>query len=356
MRRISYRPFVVLALVLFTILSLPHWACNNIRSAAVATLAPPWRALNFFKTFGASPLTVPHATSREVEVLKQENYMMHAQIEMLRHFLKAESLMEKELERLGITTNPKRKEELLRLVDMQAQSLFARVIFREPVSWSSSLWINVGERNNKILGKNVVAKNSPVVLGTSAVGVVEYVGYRRSRVRLISDSGLTPSVRVVRGGEQNRAALEHIDAVLDDLSQRGDFREIYNALSAVKKTLLSQTEAVYLAKGELAGNSAPLWRGRGALLHGVGFNYDFADDEGPGRLLHASDSPLVREGDLLVTTGMDGVFPSGLRVGLVCRVEPLREGASAYELEAKIAAGNLDELSYVSVFPPLEAD
>ena len=50
------------------------------------------------------------------------------------------------------------------------------MVFREPSSWSSAFWIDVGERQNKALGKNIVAKNSPVLFGTSIVGVVEYVG------------------------------------------------------------------------------------------------------------------------------------------------------------------------------------
>ena len=67
-----------------------------------------------------------------------------------------------------------------------------------------------------------------------------------------------------------------------------------------------------------------------------------------------SESDLVKPGDLLVTTGMDGVFPAGLWVAKVVQVEELREGACTYTLEAKATAGDLDQLSYVSVFPPLE--
>jgi cell shape-determining protein MreC len=297
--------------------------------------------------------------TREIEVLKQENLMLKSQIDVLRHFMATESLMEKELERLKSLGDGdffrRRKEEILRLIELQARAVSCRVIFREPASWSSSFWINVGERTNKVLAKKVVAKNSPVVVGTSLVGVVEYVGYRRSRVRLISDSGLTPSVRVLRGGEQDRYVLEHVETVLDDLATRGEFKEAVDALSAVKKALVSQVKTAYLAKGELSGNSAPLWRSRGLKLHGVGFNYDFADEEGPERPLSSQTEPVIKVSDLLVTTGMDGVFPAGLRVAQVAKIELLREGASSYEIDAKAAAGSLDELVYVSVFPPLES-
>ncbi len=305
------------------------------------------------------PQGVSSGLTREIEVLKQENMMLKSQIDILRHFVSNESLIEKEIEQLkGMGEGDffrRKREEILRLIELQARAVSCRVIFREPASWSSSFWINVGERTNKILAKNVIAKNSPVVVGTSIVGVVEYVGYRRSRVRLISDSGLTPSVRAVRGGEQNRCVLEHLDAVLEDLSTRGEFRAGFDVLNGVKKAVLAKTESVYLAKGEVTGNSAPLWRSRGLKLRGVGFNYDFADEEGPARPLLSSEQPLIKEGDLLVTTGMDGVFPAGLRVAQVTKIEPLREGGTSYELEAKAAAGNLDELVYVSVFPPVES-
>jgi hypothetical protein len=101
-------------------------------------------------------------------------------------------------------------------------------------------------------------------------------------------------------------------------------------------------------------------------LHGIGFNYDFPDDEGPARELRsglpinsAGDQqaiPILKVKDLLVTTGLDGVFPEGLHVAEVTHVHPLREGDYYYEIEAIPTAGNLNELSILYVMPPLGYD
>ena len=72
-----------------------------------------------------------------------------------------------------------------------------------------------------------------------------------------------------------------------------------------------------MAKGELHGSSKPLWRGYSQVLKGIGFNYDYADAYGPARDLRTgkttANSPgisLLRVNDLLMTTGMDGIFAS----------------------------------------------
>jgi hypothetical protein len=245
------------------------------------------------------------------------------------------------------------------------------VIFREPSSWSSALWIDVGEQHNKALAKKIIAKNSPVLCGTSIIGVVEYVGERRSRVRLITDERLVPSVRAIRGREQDRFLLEHATALLAALERREDLftsREmslgVLSILSQLKSRLQAECQDAYLAKGEVFGSSSPLWRSRSPILKGVGFNYDFADEEGPARDLRTGEPyasrekkepiALLRPGDILVTTGLDGVFPAGYRVAMVSKVNSLKEGASSYEIEAVATAGNLDDISHVIVLPSLQ--
>ena len=117
----------------------------------------------------------------------------------------------------------------------------------------------------------------------------------------------------------------------------------------------------HLAKGELHGSSAPLWRGCSTILKGVGFNYDFSDEEGEGLELHTgrphsdlrgrSNVSLIEVGDLLVTTGMDGIFPADLPVAFVKEVSPLSEGAIFYEILATPTAPSLIDLSVVTVLP-----
>ena len=98
------------------------------------------------------------------------------------------------------------------------------------------------------------------------------------------------------------------------------------------------------------------------MLKGVGFNYNMADEEGPARSLRsgqpvgASTAPgrvLIQTGDLLVTSGLDGISPPGIPVAIATKIAPLKEGSYSYELEAKPAAGSLDDLSTVFVLPPL---
>jgi cell shape-determining protein MreC len=66
--------------------------------------------------------------------------------------------------------------------------------------------------------------------------------------------------------------------------------------------------------------------------------------------------PLLKEGDVLMTTGMDGVFPPGLQVAEVVSVGELEEGDYSYELVAAPIAGNLNEVSLLFVMPPIGFD
>lgn len=297
---------------------------------------------------------------RAIAVLKRENHVLREQVDLLKNHLETEALLLTHIEKLKIPAEGdfflRRKEELLHLVDLQTQFVSAKVIFREPSLWGSTLWVNVGQRTNRLLEKQLVVKNSPVVIGTTVVGIVEYVGEKRSRVRLITDASLVPSVRAVRGTEQNRVLLEKINNLLPLLD-----KEHKEGLVKLTQELSLETSNLYLAKGELRGSSEPLWRSRGVSLKGVGFNYDFPDEEGParhiytGELLDGFDKraslSLIQEGDLLVTTGFDGIFPKGLEVAYVTSVEPLVEGACSYNIKAKSLIENLDNLDRVTILP-----
>jgi rod shape-determining protein MreC len=218
-------------------------------------------------------------------------------------------------------------DDLVDFFEYKFDFIPAEVIFRSPSTWNSSLWVNVGWENNKSREKDIIVKNSPVVVGTSVVGVVDYVGAKQSRIRLITDSGLRPSVRVKR-------VVDHTVRLL--------------------------------AKGELHGSSQPMWRAEAQVLHGIGFNYDFPDLEGPARDLRTGKPlspgakspslPIIKMDDLLVTTGLDGVFPAGLNVASITRIKPLKEGDYYFEIEAKPSVENLFGLSFVFILPPVGFD
>lgn len=289
MRHFSYKKFLLVACSIFALIALPTLCVEAVRGVVIATFSPIWSLFSF-----SSSLADEHAR------LLTENHLLKTELGHLRAEL----------------------AEYKGALPAFKTPVVARVIYRDPSSWSSALWVDVGKAR--------VQKNSPVLVGKSVVGVVDHVGKRYARVRLITDSALQPAVRVFRAQE-------------NDLSKK--------------------PSGWYGAKGILKGAGTPLWRSRGARLKGIGFNYDFADDKGPARDLSgaALDSsvkvaaePLIKVNDLLVTSGMDGVFPADLKVAVVSRIYPLLEGAYSYEIEAKATAGSLDELKRVVIIAPLE--
>lgn len=369
MKRKSPRSYLMILAAGLLLMSIPKATAEKLRGSTVAILSPAWDYLNKAKLSAVSlgesinqteqngDLSGSQLTSNEeIQRLTIENLLLSQEVETLREIL-----------------NHKRYLSAQKLNDIQSEVVPARVIFRSPSTWNSSLWINVGQADNVALGRTLIAKNSPIVTGKSVIGVIDYVGERQSRVRLITDSGLTPSVRAARGKPYNNLLSENIHFLIEGLSVRQEFwlsseeqKQLTQLLNKMQTGLNQQQSSLYLAKGEIHGSSKPLWRTQGRLLKGVGFNYDFPDELGSARDLRTGklvsesgnipSTPILKVNDLLITTGMDGVFPSGLHVAQVTSIHMLKEGDYAYELEAKPTAGNLDELSLVFVMPPLGYD
>ncbi len=373
MRRINYQPYLFLFLLLTLVLSLPKKTTQKLRFMVMSSFTPPLEWMQKDSSL---------ATDLIAQKVVIENKVLEEQLQSVKEWLTFEERIEEQVQRLKQIQHVKeddlfwrdffrrRSEDLRNILDLQMQAVPAKVIFRDPSSWSSFIWINVGEKENEALGRAVVAKNSPVVIGDAIVGVIEEVGYQQSQVRLITDSRLVPSVRATRGGQQDRYLLEHLDVVLRQLELRDDLfaskekeGAFFEMITSLKQRLESQVRDRFLAKGELFGSSDSLWRCRGNVLKGVGFNYDFSDEEGEARDLRTGELlrqgtyvdpiPLLKLGDLLVTTGYDGIFPSGFRVAIVSKIEKLREGASSYEIEAEALAGNFLEIKQVFVLPPV---
>jgi rod shape-determining protein MreC len=243
----------------------------------------------------------------------------------------------------------RRAKRLTQRLEMHQKGLGAKVILREPNFWSSHLWVDAGIADG-------IEKNSPVVIGNHLIGVIDEVEEKRSKVRLITDIQLTPAVRAVRGEQGGRYLMELSDQLLEILrAKRGLFSSpqsedlIAKAIENLKINAARGWGDHYLAKGEVCGSSFPLWRSRRPILKGKGFNYDFPDEEGAARDLRFSGSgvPLLLPGDHLVTSGLDGIFPEGLEVGIVTKVNLLREGDYSYDLEAIPAFSHFDEINEV---------
>jgi rod shape-determining protein MreC len=374
LKNVKRYTYILIAVFIWCQLSLSTAATDRLRSISVATLAPSWNLLSDVKG-GFSQIaavwpsggyrTSPHV-QREFESMRLEIHNLRSQLELMKAQVDLEKLVVEEAELLkhfarDDAFSKRRKSEIFRLIDLYSPSVIGKVIFRETTAWSSSLWINLGEKTNQVLGKIVIAKNSPVVMGTTVLGIVEYVGYHRSRVRLITDSSIAPSVRVLRGSQQSQVIAQQSKKLLFLLETYEDHPIKKELIQFIQK-LCSSGEDFYLAKGELRGIRGPLFRSRQALLQGVGFNYDFEDEEGlsrdlrTGKTSHGTEQKiaLVQKGDILVTTGMDGIFPPGLKVGQVTLVYPLQEGASAYELDAVPLIENFNNIPFVTVLPPLD--
>ena len=326
--------YIFLALVLLTALSISDRAATKMRSAAIASVTPSWRHVSNVKELFLNITTVwptggyhtPPQVEKELEMIRLENYQLKSQLELLKAELNLEKIIGGQVGQLMQMTDvdayaQRRKEEIFRQLELYSHAITARIIFRENGPWKSSVWVNVGEETNERLQTRLVEKNSPVVLGTTVIGLVDYVGKHRSRVRFITDRALAPSVRVVRGDEKS----------------------------------------IYLAKGEVLGMRYPLWRSRGTVLRGQGFNYDFDDVEGPSRDLRTGKTtsstnnalPLIQAGDSVITTGMDGLFPAGLRIGTISKVYPLKEGSSSYEADIKSFVDEFENLVFLTILPAL---
>lgn len=244
--------------------------------------------------------------------------------------------------------------------------LVARVVFRSYSAWNSSFWIDKGSDDNAP-DTLVIAKNSPVLSGDALVGVVEYVGKKASLVRLITDSGIYPAVRVARTAVcgdalcQVAAAVETNEISFEKPEEKAAFLYLLHKL----EEQVGDQKVEYLAKGELQGHGEPFWRTPGHFLRGIGFNYDWKDHAGPARDLRTGAPidpdkeytdraalPLIQTRDLLVTSGLDGIFPPGLKVATVTSIAPLKEGDYAYEIQATAVASKLLDLEYVFVLPP----
>lgn len=336
-------------------MSLPRYFSSKVRSFAVSKV----------------PLSSKIYDENTLEKLEEENKRLKTELSAVLEWLLFDGRLEKQIELYQSLSEKKdndlslreffqrRAEELSTLLKQKLMSLPAQVVLREPTTWSSFLWIDVGSKNNESLGKLIVAKNSPVIKGNTLIGLVEEVLQDRSRIRLITDTSLIPSVRAVRGNRQDIEMALQLDSITDRIQAQEelfyDEKEkdyFISSLQNLKSRLFQEDTDLYLAKGELHGSYSLSNRKRSSLLKGEGFNYAFADEEGEQRDIYNQKTPLIQSGDLLVTTGYDGIFPKDLDVAIVTKVFPLEIEDYSYRIEAKSTVGNLDDLSTLYVLPP----
>ncbi len=368
MRRRSTTPYLILVGTILLLLSLPKPMTESIRGSVVAFLSPIWETFTQFKLFTSRKFDAQIPLQDELSKSQLENELLKMELSRLNEIFQSELNLQAYLKELevphenALKLTQQRRKQLRDLLKIELNAIPARVIYRAPSAWNSTLWINAGVDKGLEI-------NSPVVVGDAIVGVIDYIGARQSRVRLITDSGLTPSVRVVRGSAQQDHLSLQMEELEDYLLRHSELFEsqqqklaVLAHLENLQRKFKSSSITHQLAKGEIKGSGAPLWRSSGKVLQGVGFNYDFADEVGETRDLRTgkrevnwndTEIALVEPLDLLVTTGMDGVFPPGFKVATVIKVFPLKEGDIAYQLFARPVAKNLDDLSIVYVLRPV---
>ncbi len=350
------RTLLTLPVLFLALLSFPQNTSDRIRSKAVVFLQPAWSLGQVMR----SPPLQRNYDPKELQSLQLENLQLRSQLDLVYEWLGSEKRLREQADcfqtfQKDVSSEflKRRAKEMRELLQSRAIAAFGRILYRDPSSWSSSCWIDVGEENNQSFGQTIVAKNSPVVSGSMLIGIVEYVGKRQSRVRLITDSGLKTAVRAVRGSIQEREIAFLLQSLLTQCKRHPSLKDspAIEHLTELQSHLPVRFEDGYFAKGEILGSNEPYQRSLSIKLKGIGFNCDVADEEGSARDLR--DPLVLQPGDLLVTTGLDGVFPPGLEVAKVTSIHPLKEGAFAYDLEAEPAAGNIGDLMSVFVLPPI---
>ncbi len=350
------KSYLMLLLFFWGMFSIPKESANQWRSGIVALTLPSWQRINQCKMRKAD----------SAASLQMENDILRRQVQQLKQVL----LFEKQTQELSEEVNRLRQDDqnpnsisranhLIDIIEKQMHAIPACVIFREASLWSSGIWLNVGEKNNRALNLKVVAVKSPVLSGGVLVGIVEQVEEHRCRVRLITDAALSPSVCVVRGDPQQRLLAKQIDSLIQQLALHSDL-PISNGLTLHLKEAQAQlnfdASSFCLAVGTLQGANRSKYRARATQLRGVGFHSSaLIGKTSKESKIQEISSPLIKIGDLLVTTGMDGVFPADLPIATVCAVLPVREGACSYEIEATPLIPDFDELVDLFVIPPNNA-
>lgn len=366
-------------------MSFSRSTSDKVRGASVSLVAP---LLEHTLTFKARLLN-PQATSpfeklskkEKITQLEVENQMLSSELAQLNELFREQSQLTSHIQEIAefspneaqeyALNNEKTIKRTLNILKHRSEAIPARVIFRSFDSWNNTLWINVGDSFNEANQKKVIGKNSPVVVGRGVVGVIDYVGKNQSRVLLITNERVRPSVRASRGGEQEHILNDYVDGLLHYLSFNITFpmlneqqKHLKELLLEIKQQLCPLKTSQYLAKGELCGTTNVFRGSRKTLLQGVGFNYDFSDQEGKNRDLRSgkssekqqTSSQILKVHDVLVTTGSDGIFPPGFQVGVVTQVDMLKEGDYYYNLKCIPAVKSLSDLALVFVLPPVTID
>lgn len=245
MKRSNILGYLCLGITLFILLSIPPKKMHRLRASLVG------KVLQTQKSRNQDKLAI------QIKLLKEEN-------STLKQLLNAP---------LTPANNP----------------LIAKVIFRDPAFWASSVLIDKGRQNRHF----IIEKNSPVLSNGYLIGIVEEVFETFSKIRLITDKHIQLSIKTEKEASGNT-----------------------------------------LNVGTLGGSA--LIDKRTCFRHVTGLFF----------------SRELRVGDKLLTSGLDKIFPEGIPVAEVTEVTFEPEEV-AYPFKAIVLAPDIKDLKYVSVLKPL---
>lgn len=204
--------------------------------------------------------------------------------------------------------------------------------------------VGVADENAELRAQNAAARGS----------VAELAELRRQNDRLRALTGLRARApgRTVSGTVIGRGISPRFDTVRIDRGASDGVRRHMPVLSpegAIGQVLRSSGgySDILLVRDGLSGVGALVQRSRyRGVVRGTGdgLALDF---------VRRTDRDAVREGDVVVTSGEDGVFPAGVRLGTVVSAhEPETGMFLRVELEPSVSVSTLDEV-LVLIEPPV---
>lgn len=237
----------------------------------------------------------------------------------------------------------------------EIETLFGKASLAQVVMWPRSLYSHVVW----IYSKEPAHLQSPVVSGDKLLGHIDFVMKNYARVRLIQDPLSRVSVAVLRKSfpmqqlyEQLKLAQVEFECIKDSPSKVLGLQKIEELKSfLVEKSLASNSpQDTICSRGLLFGQGGGSFS-KFSRLKGQGFNDLYL----PSPSHCQGSKPLVEVGDELITSGLDGRFPFGLRVAKVASLQLQDEAGTLYDLEAETLI-TPPELNYVWILPPLGLD
>lgn len=341
MRRKNFLSYFSLIVFLFAVINIPEVVSSAMRNTTISFFQSPVRVLAFI-----IPKRKRSVSLEKYQRVNEENLLLKKQIDEVKEFIKSDGELEEllaqlqgEEQHLPGTVD---RQEILESIKQKINSTRAKVIFREPKTWGNFFWINKGDNFNKKIGYQLIAKNSPVIVDRSLVGVIEEVKKTRSKVRLITDPSLVISAVTCRGKDQSKEILKRIDHLLAIIETDHFLTNSLKEYSKEIKTTLNE----FVARGEVAGAIKPQWNMQDILLVGTGFH--------PIENNYKHEKSLFYVGDLIQTSGFDGAFPEGINIGTIKRIKPISEGGYFYELEISPSITNIHSLNYVTILKPYQ--